>query len=154
MTGRHTGRVRRAGLTVAAIASLGLVGAAAQASIAAHPGTGWSARGTASRARVAANWSLATRSRTGETAYVANYVSGTVTPITIATGKARHAIKVGASPSAIAITPDGKTAYVANSDSGTVTPVTIAIGKARPAIKVGGYPSAIAITPDGKTAYV
>ncbi len=49
--------------------------------------------------------------------------SGTVTPITTATGKAGKAINVGSFPWAIAVTPNGKTAYVANSGSGTVTPI-------------------------------
>lgn len=92
----------------------------------------------------------------GETAYVASYASGTVTPITIATGTAGSPITLGTGPGAdaIAITPDGKTAYVVNQESGTVTPVTTATNTAGTPITVGEYPSAIAITPDGRTAYV
>ncbi len=41
----------------------------------------------------------------GKTAYVANFGSGTVTPIRTATNTALTAIKVGAQPVAIAITP-------------------------------------------------
>ena len=86
------------------------------------------------------------------TAYFASF-SG-VTPINTATNKAGKAIKVGAGPFAIAITPDGKAAYVANIDSSTVTPIRTTTNKALKAIKVGIGPVAIAITPDGKTAYV
>ena len=50
----------------------------------------------------------------GKTAYVANADSGTVTPISIATGKAGPAIRVGTDPEKIAITPDGRTVYVAD----------------------------------------
>ena len=50
----------------------------------------------------------------GKIVYVANFDSGTVTPITIATNKAGPAIRTGKTPYAIAITPDGRTAYVAN----------------------------------------
>jgi YVTN family beta-propeller protein len=61
----------------------------------------------------------------GRTAYVANCDDDTVTPINLATGTPRPAIKVGINPDAIAITPNGRTAYVANYDwpgnGGTVT---------------------------------
>jgi YVTN family beta-propeller protein len=57
------------------------------------------------------------------TAYVANFLANTVTPINTATNMPGKAIKVGAAPSTIAITPSGKTAYVANSLSNTVTPI-------------------------------
>jgi hyaluronoglucosaminidase len=41
----------------------------------------------------------------GKTAYVMNDASNTVTPVTIATGKAGSAINVGADPDAIVIMP-------------------------------------------------
>jgi YVTN family beta-propeller protein len=88
------------------------------------------------------------------TAYVVNYASGTVTPISIATNTASPPITVGAGPVGIAITPDGQTAYVTNNVSGTVTPITTATNTAGPPITVGGGPEDIAITPDGETAYV
>jgi YVTN family beta-propeller protein len=90
----------------------------------------------------------------GPTAFVVNYASDTVTPVSMARRRAGPAIRVGADPSAIAITPDGSTAYVVNSGSGTVTPINTATRRAGPAIRVGADPSAIAITPDGRTAYV
>jgi RHS repeat-associated protein len=48
----------------------------------------------------------------GTKAYVANYGSNSVTPITLSTGTAGTAITVGSEPDAIAITPNGATAYV------------------------------------------
>jgi YVTN family beta-propeller protein len=90
----------------------------------------------------------------GPTAFVVNYASDTVTPVSMARRQAEPAIGVGADPSAIAITPDGRTAYVVNSGSGTVTPISTATRRAGRAIRVGADPSAIAITPDGRTAYV
>ena len=60
----------------------------------------------------------------GQTAYVANDGSNTVTPITISTNTAGSAITVGSDPWGIAITPNGQTAYVANDNSNTVTPIT------------------------------
>jgi YVTN family beta-propeller protein len=90
----------------------------------------------------------------GPTAFVVNYASNSVTPVSLATRQAGHAIPVGADPTAIALTPDGRTAYVVNSGSGTVTPISTATRTAGRAIRVGRDPAAIAITPNGRTAYV
>jgi YVTN family beta-propeller protein len=64
-------------------------------------------------------------------------------------------IKVGESPSGIAITPDGSRAYVANANSEFVsvidTRTNLVVGEP---IKVGASPRSIAITPDGTRAYV
>ena len=56
------------------------------------------------------------------TAYVANFTSGTVTPINTATNTTEPVIGVGADPQKVAITPNGATAYVTNRGSNTVTP--------------------------------
>ena len=91
------------------------------------------------------------------TAYVANFNSGTVTPIATATNTAGSPITTGNQPFDIAITPNGKTAYVANGayvGPGTVTPIATATNTAGPPITTGTEPQDIAITPDGKTAYV
>ena len=79
----------------------------------------------------------------GNTAYVVNRGSDTVTPIQTATNKAGKAITVGKNPGAIAITPNGKTAYVVNgnfSGPGTVTPISTATNKAGKPITVGKNP--------------
>ena len=89
-----------------------------------------------------------------QTAFVANSVSGTVTPVGLVTRRAGRPIRVGKDPQAIAVTPDGRTAYVANAGSGTVTPIDTATRRAGPPIRVGRDPGAIAVTPDGRTAYV
>ena len=88
------------------------------------------------------------------TAYVVNFLAGTVTPIQAATDKAGRAIKVGKHPDAIAVTPDGKTVFVANQGSDTVIPIQAATDEPGRAIKVGKHPDAIAVTPDGKTVFV
>jgi YVTN family beta-propeller protein len=94
------------------------------------------------------------------TVYVVSRTAGTVTPVDTATNKAGQAIKVGAQPSAIAITPDRRTAYVVNQNNqdgikdGTVTPITTATDQPGKPIWVGTEPDAIAITPNGQTAYV
>ena len=88
------------------------------------------------------------------TAFVANATSGTVTPVTLATGRAGRPIRVGKGPRAIAVTPNGRTALVANSGSGTVTPIDTLTRRAGAPIRVGADPLAVAITPDGRTALV
>jgi YVTN family beta-propeller protein len=87
------------------------------------------------------------------TAYVGNYVSGTLLPINTATNTTSSTIAVS-SPQAIAITPDGSKAYVCDWSVGMVTPITLATNEPGSPITVGTKPSAIAITPDGTKAYV
>src|SRR6266704_1884092 len=93
----------------------------------------------------------------GAVMYVA--ASNGMTPIATATNTAGKPIKIGASPAALATTPDGKTAYaVPGARRGpTVTPIAPATNTPGKPINIGGgFPRAvaIAITPDGKTVYV
>jgi YVTN family beta-propeller protein len=53
-------------------------------------------------------------------------------------------VKVGAFPSAVAITPDGSTAYVASSLPNIVTPIQTATNTAGTPIHAGTFPLAIA----------
>jgi YVTN family beta-propeller protein len=92
--------------------------------------------------------------RRAPAAFVANYGSANVTPVSLSTGKAGRPIPVGSRPTAIAVTPNGRTAYVVNSGSATVTPIVTRTRKAGAPIRVGLGPRAIGITPDGRTAYV
>ena len=87
----------------------------------------------------------------GTTVYVANYGSGTVTPIT--GNKPGTPIAVGTHPMAIVITSTGTTAYVSNCGSGSVTSIPVGGGKTS-VIKVGNGPDAFALAPNGKTVYV
>ena len=84
-------------------------------------------------------------------AYVTNYGSNTVTPITIATNTSGTAITVGSGPIGIAISIDGTMAYVANHLDDTVTPITLATHTAGTAISLwtGSAPIGIAVSPDG-----
>ena len=112
------------------------------------------ARATRPTVRVGLVRARAGKAPARATALVANYHSGTVTPVSLSTRKAGKAIRVGSGPDAIALTPDGRTAYVANSGSDTVTPIDTATMTAGPAIPVGSDPCAIAVSADGTTAYV
>ena len=91
----------------------------------------------------------------GAIMYVA--ASNGMTPVMTGTNTAGKPIRIGAIPTAIAITPDGKTAYIADEHPATVTPVATATGTPGRPIKISdivGLSAAIAITPDGTTAYV
>ena len=89
------------------------------------------------RARAPVAGSLLPGSSPGTgTAYVANTLSGMVTPIATATNTAGPPIPVGLYPGPIAITPDGKTAFVDNS-TGTVTPIATATNTPGTPIPVG-----------------
>src|ERR1700730_12915782 len=89
----------------------------------------------------------------GKTAYVANQVSNTVVPISLATNTPGTPIAVDR-PNAVAISPDGATAYVTSLGGNAVIPINTSTNAPGAAIPVGSFPSGIAITPDGKTAYV
>jgi YVTN family beta-propeller protein len=90
------------------------------------------------------------------TAYVANFLSGTVTPIQTASNTALKPIHLASSlgEGSLAITPDGKTVYVANVRAGTVTGIQTATNTALSPIKTGPNADRLAITPDGMTLYV
>jgi YVTN family beta-propeller protein len=95
----------------------------------------------------------------GATAYVANYVSNSVTPIDLTTGKALASIPAGEGPAAIAISTRLDRAYVTDDGTSTslghtVTPIDLKTGKAMAPIDVGAGPQGIVVTPDGKYAYV
>ncbi len=87
-------------------------------------------------------------------AYVAN--SGDVSVIDTTTNTSLGtSISVGATPRAIAITPDGDRAYVVNVGDSDVSVIDIATNtKLASDIEVGALPKAIAIAPDGERAYV
>ena len=106
------------------------------------------------------NWVAITRA--GDTAYVANKGSNSVTPIDVRSNTVGTAIRVPGPPIEMEISPEGRIAYVAIAGSSpeidevipldlTTTPVT-----AGSAIKLKpkSQPHWIAFTPDGQTAYV
>jgi len=88
--------------------------------------------------------------RTG-TAYVANFGSDTVTPITIATNTAAPAIPAGYAPDSIAVTPDGTHVVVADGDSDQATMIDIRTRTVRH-VGAGYSPDAVAVS--GSQAFV
>jgi len=91
--------------------------------------------------------------------------SEAITPLTTTAGDggagisrlaAGPPVRVGYSPTAVAVAPSGRTAFVVNTISGTLTPVDIGTGRAGRPISVGlySYPTAIELAPAGALAVV
>jgi len=89
----------------------------------------------------------------GKTAYVADDDNFEVTPINVATGRARRPVRadMGGTTASIVFTPDGKTAYV-GAAGGQITPIDVSTGVA--GTRIPGSFLSMAIAPDGKTLYV
>jgi DNA-binding beta-propeller fold protein YncE len=103
--------------------------------------------------------SATTRATTAATTvYVANYLSGTITPINAATDTAGPPISTIGQPYMLAATPDGRTVYVVSVDNRPappqtyVTPINTVTGK--PGSPIPNVAGPMAIAPDGKTLYV
>jgi|SRR6516225_4903775 YVTN family beta-propeller protein len=92
---------------------------------------------------------------TGQSAYVANLRSNTVSVLNTATNTVTATIPVGSSPLGVAVSPDGTRVYVANSSSNDVSVIDVATYCTVTAtIPVGSGPHGVAVSPDGKTVYV
>jgi YVTN family beta-propeller protein len=94
--------------------------------------------------------------RDGALAYVANSFDGTVSVVSLKNRKVKDVIKVGAEPSAVALSPNGTRLYVANSSSNNL--MVFDVTKKKPSFitsvdlsAFGTAPRAIAITNDGDT---
>src|SRR5262245_33448424 len=92
--------------------------------------------------------------RSGTLAYVANAFDGTVSVVNLKQLKVKDVIKVGAEPSAVALSPNGTRLYVANSSSNNLMVFDATKKKPRFISTVdlsafGTAPRAIAITNDG-----
>jgi DNA-binding beta-propeller fold protein YncE len=86
-------------------------------------------------------------SPSGGTAYVVNTISGTLTPVSTATGVAGRPVRTGiyTYPTAVGLTPSGATAVVIGTYAGRATLVSTRTGKVTGRITVGLYPVAVAI---------
>jgi len=82
----------------------------------------------------------------GTTAYVANSIDSTVTPLNTSTGKAAKAISVGAYTYPTAITMSGTTAIVVEPYGYSVDLIDTQTNHAYPPIPVGAFPDAVTVT--------
>ncbi len=85
----------------------------------------------------------------GRTALVVNTISGTLTPVAVASGRAGRPVSVGlySYPTAIELAPSGSTAVVVDTYGDQITLVNTRTGRVHKSINVGSYPVAVAIAP-------
>jgi YVTN family beta-propeller protein len=74
--------------------------------------------------------------------------------IDIATNKVTAKVRVGISPSGVAVNPTGTKAYVANYNSNNVSIIDTSTNKVIDTVEVGERPVGVAVTPDGTKVYV
>ncbi|MGO9196543.1 MAG: PKD domain-containing protein [Acidimicrobiales bacterium] len=89
----------------------------------------------------------------GKTVWVSSSENGTVTPITVSTGKAGTPLAVGYFPTSLAVTPNGKTLWVANTGDDDLVPVDLANSTVGKTVKLGGGPDDLSITPNGRDLF-
>jgi YVTN family beta-propeller protein len=87
--------------------------------------------------------------RSGRWVLVVNTISGTVTPVGAATGRAAKPISVGAYsyPTAIALAPSGSLAVVVDTYSGQVTLINTSTLRSVATVTAGNYPVAAVVAP-------
>jgi YVTN family beta-propeller protein/VCBS repeat-containing protein len=90
----------------------------------------------------------------GKTVYVANTGDGTVSKITVSTGKVTTVKGVGTDPSQITVAPNGSKVYVSDLLDGTVTEFSSTSSTAKVVAHIGGNPYGLAVSPDSNTLYV
>jgi DNA-binding beta-propeller fold protein YncE len=92
----------------------------------------------------------------GATAWVADFGSDTVTPITLATMQAGRPLGVGIGPTDLAVTASGPagapTAWVTTGTN--LVPLNLATSAVGSPVSVGHLAEALAVTADGTTAWV
>lgn len=88
-------------------------------------------------------------SRSGRTAYVVSTVSGTVTPVTVGTGRARRPVSVGrySYPTGIRLDPSLSLAIVLGTYANQVELLSTRTDRVVARVGVGGSPVAVAIAP-------
>ena len=84
------------------------------------------------------------------TVYVASSISGTVTPIRVATNRPGRAINTHGA-NTLTATPDGRTVYVGELDG--LIPISTATDRPGKAIKFDNL-AGMVVTPDSRTVYV
>lgn len=90
----------------------------------------------------------------GQTIYVVNTGSGSVSVVDASTDCVIGTFAVGHRPYGIATTPDGGHAYVANGGDGTVSVIELPLGPIVGTIRVGNDPHGVCVTPDGQQVFV
>jgi sugar lactone lactonase YvrE len=82
----------------------------------------------------------------GQTAYVADFGAGGVTPVTVSSGTPGPFIPTGSGAYAVGFSPDGTTAWVVDTNVSNVVPVAVATGAAAAPVAVGNVPDGVTVT--------
>jgi hypothetical protein len=90
----------------------------------------------------------------GQTAYVTNVSSNTISVINVPTNTITATISVGSNPKAVSVSADGKKVYVANYSSHNVSVINTATNTVLNTIPVSITPQGICASPDGSKVYV
>jgi|GEM_PF-4383031 len=90
----------------------------------------------------------------GQSLYVTNVNSNSVSVVDIATKQVTKTIPVGHSPRGVAISPDGATAYVTNTGDNTLSVINTSDNTVNTTVPVGKGPQSVAVTPDGTKLYI
>jgi YVTN family beta-propeller protein len=90
----------------------------------------------------------------GDRAFTANIVDGTISSVDVAGRDSTRVIAVGRAPEGIAVTPDGRSVWVGSNRDSTVLVVDARSGVATDTLRGFGLPYRIAISSDGRLAVI
>ncbi|MEI6815124.1 MAG: beta-propeller fold lactonase family protein [Bacteroidota bacterium] len=90
----------------------------------------------------------------GQTAYITNQNSNTVSVVNVATNTLITTIPVGINPIGVSVSSDGNRVYITNDGSNTVSVIATSTNTVLATIPVGNRPRGIAVNPDGSKVYV
>lgn len=90
----------------------------------------------------------------GDTAYVANMKSGSVSVVDLAGRRPPRIVPAGKEPEGIALSPDGRRLWVADRMAAEVRVLDTATWKELGRVATGAMPIRIVVTPDGRRAIV
>jgi YVTN family beta-propeller protein len=101
---------------------------------------------------------LATRSATGQEAWVANYAlesdpGDTITPVDLISHRTDPTVTTASEPAALAITANGRSLLVANRGKDTLSVIDTVTGAVTHTITVGLEPDAVAVAPGGTNGH-
>ena len=89
----------------------------------------------------------------GETAWVSNSGSGTVSLVSLRSGAVEAAIPTGQNPQGSTLSADGTCLYVTNMGSNTISAIDTKTRRVVGQIQTGTGPARVFISPDGKTLF-
>ncbi|MBI4568415.1 MAG: VCBS repeat-containing protein [Planctomycetes bacterium] len=89
----------------------------------------------------------------GQFIYCSNYADGTVSAVSVSTGRVEAVVKSGNGPNGLAVAPDGRLLAVANFASNTVALISTASLTVARTVSVGRGPARVAFSPRGNQVF-